>query len=266
MLDNDLFFANPPFEPREVAKQLIEQLIVIIRDKAIEDKVVLVLPVYHMRDDLVSIKSYPVGSKLFSNEKNVGVRTKWITHVAMVTKEAKEDKEVSRVHVLANAATPLYGQLQKKAVLDLAQLREMLVDIHDGMHLSNGKTKELVERYISNVGDFDLNKEIKSVRDKCGVCTMAKKQHVRVYKPVPVEHLYQCVSMDWIKMEATSKRGKNRILTITEKLSKFLVAIPCHTKDTTEDMIDQYMKFAYPIFGIPEVWISDQDVRWLLVV
>jgi hypothetical protein len=53
----------------------------------------------------------------------------------MVTKEAKEDKEVSRVHVLANAATPLYGQLQKKAVLDLAQLREMLVDIHDGMHL-----------------------------------------------------------------------------------------------------------------------------------
>jgi hypothetical protein len=60
-----------------------------------------------------------------------------------------------------------------------------------------------------------------------------------------------------------NSKGRDAILTVTEKYSKAVKLIPCNTTTSASDTAKLYLTYCYTTFGIPAHIISDHDGRFI---
>jgi transposase InsO family protein len=101
----------------------------------------------------------------------------------------------------------------------------------------------------------------------CGICQQ-NKANTRPMKPplYPITpeqgaRPFQTIAMDWITKLPLSS-GYDSILTITDHdCSKAVLFFPCNETMGTEELARLYFTRVFPLFGIPQKVISDQDPR-----
>ena len=79
--------------------------------------------------------------------------------------------------------------------------------------------------------------------------------------PIVTPEMFHTITIDYVTGLPTS-RGKDAIITITEKMSKAIKIIPCTKTVTAAETAHLYLKYAYSVFSLPEYIISDCDARF----
>ena len=78
--------------------------------------------------------------------------------------------------------------------------------------------------------------------------------------PLP-RHPFQEIALDWVGPLPSTARGNDFLLNVTDRLTKFAVAIPCRTTMTRLELADALFYNICLKFGFPQVIVSDRDRR-----
>lgn len=112
-----------------------------------------------------------------------------------------------------------------------------------------------------------MRKSIHSHISACAVCGLNRQPRKPPYgdlKPIHTPEVpITALCMDFIVGLPESRQGHDTILLITDKTSKFMIAIPGKASYTTEDWAIRYMEQVYPIWGFPQTFISDMDSKFI---
>jgi len=96
----------------------------------------------------------------------------------------------------------------------------------------------------------------------CQICQQAKPERVKypgLLEPLPVpSSAWQMVSMDFIEGLPRSG-GKNCILVVVDKFSKFSHFIPLSHPFTAAVIAKTFMQHVYRLHGLPQSIVSDRD-------
>lgn len=72
---------------------------------------------------------------------------------------------------------------------------------------------------------------------------------------------FEVITMDFI-MDLPDSNGFNAILVVVDKLTKFVIVMPCNTTVNEEETAELLFKNVFKTFGLPRQIISDRDARW----
>lgn len=110
-----------------------------------------------------------------------------------------------------------------------------------------------------------MAKKIRRYVNECLQCQSSKPSHDRpagkLY-PIPGDEPFGTISIDFVTGLPRSSDGFDALLTVTEKATKTIRLIPCHTTTSAEDTAQLFLKYCYPVFGLPSRIISDRDARF----
>jgi hypothetical protein len=77
--------------------------------------------------------------------------------------------------------------------------------------------------------------------------------------PLP-KHPFERIALDWVGPLPESERGFNFLLNITDRLTKFAIAIPWQ-QTMTKEQLAEALYYVFCAYGIPWAIISDRDRR-----
>ena len=83
--------------------------------------------------------------------------------------------------------------------------------------------------------------------------------------PIPDEN-WQSLGMDFIQALPTTTHGLDTILAITDRRSKWVVAIPTNVNCTATKAATLLHKYITSIHGLPDTIVTDRDTRFLSAV
>lgn len=259
------YYLNPPFTPKPEAQEFISEVL----RKALEigiTHLAVVLPSWLVTNQIEAItivrEEIERSSPLFKNHPSFDPTTQWTVKILSLCTTA--DNKRVRFHQASIDMTAHYNTY-KKLELEEHELQALIKTVHDNMHLSAKKMLSFLKHYVNLETLEEKAMEMaKEAHASCGVCKLGTKPHAgSIYKPYLSTHVYDTLVLDWVSMPDAKGRHKidyNRFLLFTEKFSRFVIAIPCHTNDKTRDLIEQYMSHVYPIVGVPSRITGDQDV------
>ena len=70
------------------------------------------------------------------------------------------------------------------------------------------------------------------------------------------------LALDFITGLPLSKDGKDSILTVTDKFCRAIRLIPCNSTTGAEEIAQLFLRYVYPVFGLPVNIISDRDAMF----
>ena len=201
-------------------------------------------------------------------------------HVPTILKALASDKKAQRILRLAQAGTAKWtlreGLIYYKDRLyipDVPHLRTALLkECHDtptGGHLGAQKTAARVRQtYYWPRIDRDAYDYV----SVCPTCQISKPGQMPagqgkpgLLQPLPIpERPFQSVGMDFITCLPPSQTAPHYdcILTVVDRKTKFVVALPCHTTITAEQTAELFAKHVYCQYGMPEEIVSDRDTKF----
>lgn len=107
-----------------------------------------------------------------------------------------------------------------------------------------------------------MRKSVHAFVSACFVCQQAKPERVKypgLLQPLPVPAgAWQTISMDFVEGLPFSG-GKNCVLVVVDKFSKFSHFIPMKHPFTAASVAKVFMQHVYRLHGMPSVIISDRD-------
>lgn len=169
--------------------------------------------------------------------------------------------------VLDHLSKILYFSDPKTKKLKLCIPSNTVQDIFKLNH--DGQGHPGFEKSYNRVGESfhvdKLSKKLKLYISSCPVCTASKnrKDQAGFLKPLDVPW----APLDTITMDFVNGLPKDKdfdaILTITDKFSKLVQLIPCHTTDSSSDTAELFLNTHYRRFGLPSNIVSDRDPRFI---
>ena len=148
----------------------------------------------------------------------------------MVPKELQE--EVLRLH----HDTPTSGHFGVTKTMDMV-----------GRHFWWPKMKSTVEEYIRT----------------CDSCQRYKSRRSKPHgllSPLAVpDERWDVITMDFIMDLPKSPQGNDALLVVVDKLTKYVILVPCQTSCTAVVAAELFFKNVYQWFGLPKKIISDRD-------
>ena len=57
----------------------------------------------------------------------------------------------------------------------------------------------------------------------------------------------------------STENGFDRLAVFADQFSKYTILVPCHSTITAEEFAKLFIRWVFPIAGIPEMWHSDND-------
>ncbi|CAN6249028.1 unnamed protein product [Urochloa humidicola] len=107
-----------------------------------------------------------------------------------------------------------------------------------------------------------MKKDVHSFVTSCAICQQAKPERVKypgLLQPLAVpDGAWQVISMDFVEGLPQSG-GKNCVLVVVDKFSKFAHFIPLKHPFTASSVASVFMQEVYRLHGMPKVIISDRD-------
>ncbi|MCO5600896.1 hypothetical protein L7F22_055013 [Adiantum nelumboides] len=142
-----------------------------------------------------------------------------------------------------------------------------LHDAHDslvGDHRGINSALEKVERSFFWP---KLRKDVYHYVRKCQVSQKVKSLH---QKPAGVLQLltipdgpFQDILMDFVGPLVASHPSRNTMcFTIVDRFSKFVMPIPCKHTSSAEEIARLFIRFWYPIVGLPKTITFDRDAKF----
>ena len=102
---------------------------------------------------------------------------------------------------------------------------------------------------------------------KCQECQLVKAEHQHpsgLLQPLPIlEWKWEVINMDFITGLPKSKKQNDSIFLVIDKLSNATHFIPMKSTYKAVNIVNIFLKEIFIFHGIPEVIISDQDVKSL---
>jgi len=152
-------------------------------------------------------------------------------------------------------------------VPDLPELKRTIM--HDNHvtviagHLGVSKTYEAIHRHYYWVGMQDM---VKDYVLSCDTCQKTKSQKLKpagLLQPLPIPgDRWEVVSLDFITDLPLTKRNKDGIMTVVDKLTKMAHFIPINMKSSSGDVARIYFDEIFRLHGLPKALISDRDPRF----
>ena len=185
-----------------------------------------------------------------------------------------DSAEFGTPYSLAMAGEPGHFSLQDGWLLYKGRLcitashrAALLHDAHDslvGGHRGINNTLEKLERSFYWP---KLRKDVYNYVQKCQVCQKVKSSHQKpagLLRPLPIpEGPFQDISMDFVGPLPASHPSRNTMcFTIVDRFSKFVMLIPCKHTSSAEDVARLFIRFWYPIAGLPKTITSDRDAKF----
>lgn len=124
--------------------------------------------------------------------------------------------------------------------------------------------------YLSISPRFYFPRMAKKVRryvNECRICQISKPSHeppAGKLFPIRTDEPFHTISIDFVTGLPLSEDGHDAFLSVTDKFTKCIHLIPCHTTTTAEETARLYLRFCYPTMGLPVKIISDRDARFTL--
>ena len=142
----------------------------------------------------------------------------------------------------------------------------LLEEAHDAPlcgHLGRDKTYERLQRtYYWPKMEHTVNEYCKS----CEVCQAIKVQRrgtPGLLQPLPVPNqIFDAVGLDFITQLPRTRSGYTAILTIVDRLSKRLVAVPTVNEVNAVQTAELFWERWGQYFGLPKSLVSDRDPRF----
>ena len=141
----------------------------------------------------------------------------------------------------------------------------LLDDVHSASHLGARRTLALLTK---RVWWPTIARDVKAAVATCEVCQKNKDRTTRTPGPLqPLEipqHHFATWTIDFVG-DLPMSQGYNSFLTCVEKLSKYLVLIPCTMGDnqlSATAVADLFYTHIVSRFGVPSSVVSDRDPRF----
>jgi hypothetical protein len=110
-----------------------------------------------------------------------------------------------------------------------------------------------------------MSRRIRAYINECAICQTSKpsnKKPAGKLYPIITPELHHTLCFDFVTGLPRSK-GRDAILTVTEKYSKAVKLIPCNMTTSASDTSRLYLTYCYTTFGLPARIISDRDGRFV---
>lgn len=152
------------------------------------------------------------------------------------------------------------------AIPNVGGLRqECLEECHDSPyagHCGILKTRKLLER---TYWWPSMAQDVEAHCHKCSSCAVNKASNQKpggLLQPLEVPgRRWECVTMDWITDLPPTKTGHDSIMVVVDKLSKYVVFIPCTKEIKAKGVVDLLTERVIAYFGHPLKLVSDRDPR-----
>ena len=142
---------------------------------------------------------------------------------------------------------------------------ECLQECHDNPyagHFGVAKTRKLLERYYWWPG---MTAEVEAYCKKCPSCAYNKASNQPpggLLQPVEIPgRPWENITLDWITDLPPTSRAFDSILVVVDRLSKFVVLIPCNKAMSSQDTVRLLEERVVQYFGQPKKITSDRDPR-----
>ena len=155
-----------------------------------------------------------------------------------------------------------------KLVIPSQSIQESLVQLaHNGPlggHLGRDKTLERLQRcYYWTIMSYDVQQYCRT----CPGCQLNKPSHekpIGLLHPLPIPgRPWESIGIDFVTGLPITKLGCSVLITVVDRLSKFLVLIPTIAQFTAEMVATLFMSHVVKRFGFPLTIVSDQDPRFV---
>jgi hypothetical protein len=140
--------------------------------------------------------------------------------------------------------------------------RRLLFECHNtpvGGHAGQFRTYKRLTNMFFWQG---VRKDVQRYVAACDVCARAKSDSLRpagLLQPLPIPSaIWTDIAMDFVKGLPTSE-GKNTILVVVDRLSKYGHFIPLHHPYTAPMVADIFAREIVRLHGIPATIVSDRD-------
>ncbi|SGY32280.1 BQ5605_C002g01343 [Microbotryum silenes-dioicae] len=159
---------------------------------------------------------------------------------------------------IVDALLYLRGRL---IIPSLAPLRESILhDAHDAQgHLGDMKTYRTVQQayFWPN-----MSRDVKHYVQQCDSCQRTKARTTRIAGklhslPVPTRPMAD-IAIDFVG-PLPAKKGFDRVLTITDRLSGYVRLLPAREADTAAEVAARFHEGWHRLFGLPQSIVSDRD-------
>ncbi|KYR01186.1 LTR-retrotransposon skipper [Tieghemostelium lacteum] len=149
-------------------------------------------------------------------------------------------------------------------IVDADIIKEILHDSHTSLSAGHIGRDRLIQKLTPLYYWFKFIATIEKYVKNCLDCQKAKadtiKQGHLVSLPIPARS-FSDISMDFMQLPRTVS-GKDNLLVIVCRLSKYAILIPCTTKITTDEVADAFINEVVSIFGLPRTIVSDRDSKF----
>jgi hypothetical protein len=130
-------------------------------------------------------------------------------------------------------------------------------------HFGVDKTADLIKRHFWWPS---MHKDITDFVAQCPKCQVNKNSTqapAGLLQPLPIpDSRWHTVTLDFITGFPRSKEGYDSILVFVDKLSKYVILVPCRKTCSTEQFARYFTDHVVTNHGVPEVLISDRDTRF----
>ncbi|KAH9116245.1 hypothetical protein LEN26_012902 [Aphanomyces euteiches] len=194
----------------------------------------------------------------------------WLSEIlSLLTGSASSPKRSSLTNFSVHNGLVYYTLSHDKRRLaipaDEALRRDILHECHavqTAGHFGRDKTYLTVSRHFWWPRLF---KSVSRFIAHCDVCQRVKASPATraPLAPLPIpDEVFSSVSMDYIFGLPRDKLGRTGIWTCVDRLSKYLIAVPCRDTITAEASARLYFDNVFCRFGLPASIVSDRDPRF----
>lgn len=144
--------------------------------------------------------------------------------------------------------------------------KEIMEEIHESISLAAHQGFAKTYNRIASLYYWPrMSRDIKTFVNTCDICQRMKARRHAPYgylKSIPIpSQPFETVSMDFIA-ELPVSDGKDAVLVIVDKLTKYALFVPTKTKVGEVETAQLFFENVWKYFGIPIQIISDRDARW----
>ena len=166
--------------------------------------------------------------------------------------------------------TLLYGLLYKdtRLVVPNKQIQESLLELgHDGPlggHLGRDKTLERLQRcYYWAKMSYDVQEYCRTCTS-CQLTKPSQQKQIGLLHPLPIPgRPWESIGIDFVTGLPITKEGYSVLMTVVDRLSKFLVLIPTVSTFDTTLVAELFLAHVVKRFGFPLSIVSDRDPRFI---
>ena len=111
-----------------------------------------------------------------------------------------------------------------------------------------------------------MRRDVERVYGKCITCKQAKSRVSPhgLYTPLPIlSEPWVNLSINFVLGLPRSKRGKDFVFVVVDRLSKMAYFIPCYKSDDANNIVDLFFKEIVRLHGMPKTIVLDRDAKFL---